>query len=340
MIFSVTQVFLFIGVFAASVIATRLVLIFLRHKAILDLPNERSSHSLPTPRGGGIGMLIPTLPCLWFLNHNELTALPGAQAVILGAFALALISWLDDLKNLGAASRFIGQIIAVTICLYFMPVPPNGYLGGFLPVIAEKVLLGVGWIWFINLFNFMDGIDGISGVEIMSISCGLIIITAVAHLNPALIDHGVVLMGAAAGFLIWNWHKAKVFMGDVGSIPMGFLLGWLLILLIGEGYLIPALIIALYYLGDATVTLLKRAARGEKVWQAHREHFYQKATQSGLAHNEVVTMITRLNVALILCAYIAVRFNEWIGLTLASGLTIWCLVYFSRLYQRKQPPKS
>lgn len=322
---------IFVCVALISLSATGLVLKYLVKKAILDHPNERSSHSTPTPRGGGIGLLVAVLPAL-FLSHTfSPTPIAGYQPVLLAALALALLSWLDDLKNLGPLIRFATQILAVALCLYFIPAGEHGFLGGFLPIWAEKIILGLGWVWFINLFNFMDGIDGLSGIEITSIAGGIILIAALAHLNTQYINSGLILAAAALGFLKWNWHKAKVFMGDVGSVPMGFLIGWLLISLAGEGFLIVGIIIALYYLMDATLTLMKRALRKEKVWQAHREHYYQKATQAGMAHDRVVIRIALVNLCLLGCVWIAFHFHPLAALALGIITVGLALRFFATL---------
>ncbi|MDV7339800.1 glycosyltransferase family 4 protein [Terasakiella sp. A23] len=322
---------LFVCTVLISMSATGLVLKYLIKKAILDHPNERSSHSIPTPRGGGIGILIAVLPALLLIQLFANDPIGGYQPVLLSTFSLALLSWLDDLKDLGAAVRFATQIVAVSLCLYFIPASEQGFLGGFLPIWLEKVILGIGWVWFINLFNFMDGIDGISGVEILSIAAGIVLIASLGDLKTEYNQSALILAGGAAGFLKWNWHKAKVFMGDVGSVPLGFLLAWLLINLAGEGFLIASIIVALYYLMDATLTLIKRGLRKEKIWQAHREHYYQKATQAGMSHDQVVIRIAMVNLCLLGCVWLGFSYNIWAGLVLAVLSVAFCLRYFASL---------
>lgn len=328
---------LFICVLLLSYSATSMTLKYLRKKAILDHPNERSSHSTPTPRGGGIGLLAAIIPALILINIFSDATLAAFWVVLASTLALALLSWLDDLHTLGAGIRFLLQFLAVGISLYVMPNPEGGYLGGVLPIWIEKCLLGIGWVWFINLFNFMDGIDGISGVEIATIALGISLIAYLNSLDFKYVQSGLVFCAAAIGFLRWNWHKAQIFMGDVGSVPIGFMLGWLLILLAGEGFIIAALILPLYYLADATITLLKRAKRGEKIWQAHREHYYQKATQSGLSHDQVALRILFLNILLIFCTYFAL-----IGYAIPALIGAICLVsgllfHFKQCFEKSRP---
>jgi len=325
---------LFISVALISFSATGMVLKFLRKKAILDHPNERSSHSIPTPRGGGIGLLIAVIPTLFVIQGLSDQPLAGYLPILISAICLGFLSWLDDLYTLGSGIRFLSQVLAVTVCLYFLPSPVEGYLGGFLPIWFEKIILGLGWVWFINLFNFMDGIDGISGVEIITIAIGATLLSLLVPLSVEYTQTGLIFSAAALGFLKWNWHKAKVFMGDVGSVPMGFLLGWLLILLASEGLFIAALILALYYLADATITLGKRTLRKEKVWLAHREHFYQMAAKAGMAHDKIVLRIVALNIALIGSACLSLFTFPLLALLIASLCVAFCLYSFKHTYNK------
>jgi len=321
---------IFVAVLAASLGATGVVLSYLRHKAILDHPNERSSHAVPTPRGGGIGILIAALPALFVVHMLAENPVPLTVVALSGAFVLAMLSWLDDLKDLGAGIRFAVQFLCVALCVFFLPDTPSGYIGGFLPLWAEKIVLVLGWVWFINLYNFMDGIDGISGIETISVGAGVALFAFLLNLGDGLILSGLVLAAGALGFLKWNWHPAKVFMGDVGSVPLGFLLGWLLIVLAGEGFFLIALCVALYYLVDATFTLVRRALRREKVWQAHREHFYQQAVQKGLCHDQVALRVLLVNIVLMGSAWLAYDVSLALGLGLAGGSVFLLLVHFAR----------
>lgn len=292
----------FLGAFIATAILTGLVLPYLRRRQIMDCPNERSSHTVPTPRGGGWGVLggivISWTAILWLgapdaVGSSILWLVPGVAL-------LAGISWLDDLRGMPAGVRFLSQFAAAAAGL--MALPDGAMLfQGLLPLPLDRVLTAIAWVWFMNLYNFMDGIDGITGVETASIGIGIALILLAAGTLVPQVGLAMALAGAGAGFLVWNWHPARVFMGDVGSVPIGFLAGWLLIGLAAAGYWIAALLIPSYYLVDATLTLLRRAARGEKVWQAHRQHFYQQAAQRW-RHNRVVLVILSVNISLICLA--------------------------------------
>ena len=160
---------------------------------------------------------------------------------------------------------------------------------GWLPPALDMAAAALLWVWFVNLYNFMDGIDGLAGSETAAIGIGLALFAVVGTGgDPALAAPAAAIAAAAIGFLVWNWAPARIFLGDVGSVPLGYLLGFLLLATAARGYWKFALILPLYFLADATITLLRRLARGERVWLPHREHFYQQAVQRGLGHAAVV----------------------------------------------------
>lgn len=297
----------FVGLAALSWIATRIVLGHLQRRAILDRPNERSSHSRPTPRGGGLAVTVVLL-----LAGGALALLiPNARLelciLLSGAALLALLSWFDDLMDLSAALRLSIHILVVAVALTLLP-SEAAIFQGLLPPLLDRIAAGLLWVWFINLYNFMDGIDGITGVETISIGLGLFALSQfVAAFPPVPGWFGLSVAATATGFLLWNWHPARIFLGDVGSVPLGFLLGGLLLETAAAGYWAAALILPLYYLADASLTLLRRAARGEKVWRAHREHFYQRPVLRGLAHDRIVLPIAGANLLLAGLALVAVN---------------------------------
>ncbi|MDR3517597.1 MAG: glycosyltransferase family 4 protein [Azospirillaceae bacterium] len=312
----------------ASIALTRLVLEILQRRAILDHPNERSSHTRPTPRGGGWG-LVPVVLVAWLtLTAIGMPAPHGVIIIAAVAIALMSLSWLDDLRGLSPALRLAAQGVAVIVGLALLP-PTALVLQGLLPLWADRVVTLLAWLWFVNLTNFMDGIDGISGSEIAAIGLGLAVAGNTAAGATLLSPFALTLTGAALGFLVWNWHPARLFLGDVGSVPLGFLTGWLLIQAAVAGLWLPALILPAYYLADATITLARRAWRGERIWQAHREHFYQKAVGAGRRHDQVVLLISAANLLLILCATTAVSLGA-IMLVPAAVVVLILLVVLAR----------
>ena len=320
---------IFIGVFVASLVGTRLVLRVLRDRAILDHPNERSSHSMPTPKGAGIA-IIPCIFVFWWVAAWGTDSLAATMTMTAAATVLAGVSWMDDLSGLNPGWRLGAQVLAVVFVLsspYSELFFPGPVLGGLVPAGIDIVLAGLLWVWFINLFNFMDGIDGIAGVEAACIGIGVALVSVAAGLSNVFGVFGVVIGAASLGFLIWNWHPAKIFLGDIGSVPLGFMLGGLLLWLAASGQWAAALILPLYYLADATITLLKRLIRGEKVWQAHRQHFYQQALTHGLEHDHVVRHVLFVDLVLIALAVAAARGWVLSAVISAPVLVLWLLFY-------------
>lgn len=297
---------------------------FLRKSRVLDHPNERSSHRIPTPRGAGLAM-IPLIAGFWIVI--DLGWAQAADHVLvwpaMAALFLCALSWFDDLKGLPPLIRFCAHIGVVAVLLYVQP-SEILYAQGLLPVWADRLVAGFIWVWFINLFNFMDGIDGISGVETLAIGSGVAAMAFGFAMAEPLALPALILAGAALGFLVLNWHPAKIFLGDSGSVPLGLLLGWLLLELAAAGYWAAALILPLYYLADATITILRRLARGEKIWQAHRQHFYQRAVAGGASHARVSVMIASANVGLVVLALLSATsaFGSLVGAALITALLL------------------
>ena len=289
-------------------LTTRALIPILAGRQILDRPNERSSHRVPTPRGGGIAV-IGSLLLAWIALTRTGSVPPGVFGIVLGAVLLAAVSWLDDLRGLSPVARLLAQAAAVAIGVFVLPGPQNAF---------HLAAIGLVWIWWINLFNFMDGIDGLAGSEAAAIGAGLLLFAGVgAGADPALRTLAATLTGAAIGFLVWNWSPAKIFLGDVGSVPLGYILGFLLLDLAVRGYWKIALILPLYFLADATITLARRLLRGERVWQAHREHFYQQAVRRGLGHAAVAKRVIAADLVLIACGWAAE--NGWTAPALAAS---------------------
>lgn len=283
-------------------------------------PNARSSHKAPTPQGGGIAILIVVYllaGCvLWRLGENE-TLLRLSWLAAATAF-IAIIGAFDDIKPLPVAPRLIAQIAAVAIAVLMarshdaLRIFPD-----FLPQWCENVILIFGGVWFVNLVNFMDGLDWLSVAEIVPVTAALLLLQLVGYVPFETAVIAAALLGGTIGFAFFNKPVARLFMGDVGSLPIGLMLGWMLLQLAESGALTAALLLPLYYLMDATITLFLRWRRGERLSEAHRSHFYQRATGNGYSVFEIVTTIFLLNAFLALLAastYLWPRYVEtaWI----------------------------
>jgi UDP-N-acetylmuramyl pentapeptide phosphotransferase/UDP-N-acetylglucosamine-1-phosphate transferase len=301
---------------------------------VLAHPNARSSHHAPTPQGGGIAVIIAAVSVSWgavalvpaVIGDQRVQLLAVTAAMIL----LAVVGVIDDMQSLRAAPRLAMQCIAVGAII--VALPPEPQILPQLPWWVERGCLFFGGLWFVNLVNFMDGIDWMTVAEFVP-AIGAIALLGLAGkvgFLPALL--AAALLGAILGFAPFNKPVAQLFLGDVGSLPMGLLLGWLLLHLAGKGHLAAALILPLYYLADATITLVWRAASGQPFWQAHRRHFYQRAIEHGLTVPDVIVRVFFVNLALAALAVstVAAPNLAWLALVAAPVIVAWLLVTFVR----------
>lgn len=260
-----------VAALASAAILCLLLVTGLAWRLATDVPNHRSMHSRPTPRVGGWGIVPVSAGLLLWLA-------PGLWLTILAAVALAALSQLDDRRGLPARVRFAVHFAAVALLLARYPVDLPWWM-----------IVGIGFlmIWLINLYNFMDGADGLAGgMALFGFGAYALAAGMGPHPSDEPMIAGAVVAGAAAGFLLLNFHPARLFLGDAGSIPLGFLAGAI-------GYWgwrasawpvwFPALVFA-PFIADASVTLVKRLLRGEKFWLPHREHYYQRMVRGGMGH--------------------------------------------------------
>ena len=318
-----------IAVSAGLILALRPLLV----RYALARPNARSSHAAPTPQGGGIAVVTAALASLWL--GAALAGLAGETqlaGLTLAAAILALIGVVDDIRGLGPAPRLLVQAVAVGVVIATLP--SDVRIVPLLPRALEWVLLLVGGVWFVNLVNFMDGIDWMTVAETVPIAAGAALLGLIGAVPLSTVLVALALLGATIGFAPFNRPVARLFLGDVGSLPIGLMLGWILMVLASRGHLAAALLLPLYYLADATITLARRLARREAVWQAHRTHFYQRATDGGFAVTEIVVRVFVLNIALATLALVsAIEPDLRVDLaTLALGgaLVAWLLGTFAR----------
>lgn len=283
----------------------------------LARPNARSSHRAPTPQGGGIAVIAATIVMTLIVCAGvpELrsAALP---AVFAATILVAFVGVVDDVRPLPVAPRLLLQALAVAVVLTALPAELR--IAEFLPWWLERLLLLIAGLWFVNLVNFMDGLDWMTVAEAVPVTAALVLIGMHGALHPAAMLVALALCGAMLGFGYFNRPVAQLFLGDVGSLPIGLLLGWLLVLLAGSGHEAAALLLPLYYLADATITLARRLAAGERIWEPHRRHFYQQATARGFTVLEVVSRVFVVNVLLAQMAIATV----WARSTLLSAIAL------------------
>jgi UDP-N-acetylmuramyl pentapeptide phosphotransferase/UDP-N-acetylglucosamine-1-phosphate transferase len=248
------------------------------------------------------------------------------------SFVLAIVSGADDLWDLPMMPRLVLQIVVASLGTYVLG-GQSTVFQGYLPASIDAAATVFVWVGFINLFNFTDGIDGNAGTKAAVLGTGIFLLAVQGVMPTVLGQLGITVTAVACGFLVWNWHPARIFMGDVGSVPLGFLLGWLLLRAAGEGQWAPAIILPLIYLSDTCVTYLLKILRRERFWHPHRDHFYQRAVQrEGVTHSHVVKVILVGDVLLIAMATAAAQGLIWpallgAGLTAASVITYLSLVH-------------
>ena len=314
---------------AAMIIALRPIL----GRYALAQPNARSSHLTPTPQGGGIAVVAAT-----FLAVLAGAAMPGASPIaalwplVAAGLLLALTGACDDVFHLGVAPRFVAQFIAVGLVVAALPAEAR--IVPLLPWWVERVALFLTGVYAVNVVNFMDGLDWMTVAEVVPVTGALWILSLDGALPPADAAVAVALLGAIIGFAPFNRPVAKLFLGDVGSLPIGLMLFWLLLQLAANGHLAAAIELPLYYLADATVTLALRLVRRENVLRAHRTHFYQRATDRGCSVAEVVTSVFLTNVALAFLAVMTIERQSveahLLALSLAALAVLVALVRFAR----------
>jgi len=274
----------------------------------LARPNARSSHREPTPQGGGIAVIVATLVAAWLgvsLADTTGGGAPGdVLALTIAALALAATGAVDDIRPLPVRLRLALQCAAVGLVLAF--IPAEARVIPELPWWVERAGLLLGGVWFVNLTNFMDGIDWMTVAEAVPVTGAIIVLGFLGVVPVPPLTVAVALFGAIIGFALFNKPVARLFLGDVGSLPIGLLLAWLLFHVAASGHLAAAILLPLYYLADTALTLLRRALAREPIWQPHRSHFYQRATDGGFSVHAIVLRVFLVNVALGALAMITV----------------------------------
>ena len=294
---------------------------YAKRRGMVDHPGERHSHSEPTPRGGGAGWVLAFFLFLgleFVATGGAGIAFDGLPAVLAGMAVLALLGWWDDHHDLSARLRFAVQL-AVSIGLV-VSVTDGGWAWGAVAVLFT--------VWMVNLYNFMDGSNGMAGFQ------GVFVFGVLAWLfaragDTAALNLALLLLACCAGFLPWNLGRARVFMGDVGSLALGFGVAAMLVYGVGSGaFELPvALMVSALFLADATLTLLFRVMHGERWYNAHRQHLYQRIIALGWTHGRVLILYQVINLALVMPGIVfGVNHPEWawriaaaLGLVLALG---------------------
>ena len=321
-------------VFILSWALTWLVQRYAVAKNIMDCPNLRSSHVVPTPRGGGVAFVIAFLVTVPFVAHLGLVTFAGSLALIGAGLFLAVLGFLDDHGHIAAYWRLLGHFSACMLAIFWLGgMPSITFFAWDLPSSWLADALAVIYlVWLLNLYNFMDGIDGIAGVEAVSVCLGVALIYWLNGI-PGLTVLPLLLAVSVIGFLCWNFPPARIFMGDAGSSFLGFILGVLSIQAshINKAYFWSWIILLGVFIVDATFTLVRRACRGVKIYQAHRSHAYQQAVSIFGGHLPVTLGVLVINILWLLpwATLVGLQYvNGLVGLLIAYAPLIMMAIQF------------
>jgi Fuc2NAc and GlcNAc transferase len=308
---------------------------------VLDVPNARSSHSVATPRGGGVAIVLAVTSGLVVLAVRVSLQIHLLIALVAGGLAVATVGFLDDRRPLPSSTRLAVHFAAAVWALT--------WLGGIPPLRVASEIVSFGWggyllgafgiVWALNLFNFMDGIDGIAASEALFIAASGSLLTSSAGVSAV----GLVLAAACAGFLLWNWPPAKIFMGDVGSGYLGYVIAVLAIAAAQENSttLWVWLILGGVFFVDATVTLVRRALRRDRLYEAHRSHAYQWLARRWVSHGRVTIIVMVVNLFWLLpCAYFAAQHPGWAAWLAIAALMPLILASIAVGSGRREPPSG
>ncbi len=302
--------------------------------SLLDIPNHRSSHSLPTPHGGGLALLLSFYLGGGYLVFTATIDIPHLLGLSVCGLGIVMVGLLDDLFHISAGKRFIVHFFCAFWAVNFFIASDASFLPGdnWVALLFVRLLLVVGIVWSLNFFNFMDGIDGLAGAETISVALGAGILLFCSGQTENYFPLLMLLAASALGFLVWNWPPAKIFMGDACSGFLGFCFGIFCLLTISStGLTLWTWFLFLgVFIVDSTVTLMVRVWRGEKFYQAHRSHAYQILARKMGSHLKVTLCYIGINwLFLFPLACLSVYRPEY-GLVLVifsySLLTIFCMV--------------
>jgi len=313
-----------------SFLLTYLIMRFALRRKFVSIPNERSLHVNPTPIGGGLAIVITWYIGITILFFSGIIE-RSLYFSLLSGVMLAVVSLIDDIKSLRPIIRLIVHFLTAILAFYFLeglrPLIIPGFNISYNFIIYPLAIIGM--VWFINLFNFMDGVDGFASVEVITIAAVLFV------MSWNIIT--ILLIVCVTGFLCWNWPKAKIFMGDVGSTQLGFILVVLGIYFhnIFEFSILNWIMLTSPFWFDATLTLFRRWRNKERISEAHRKHVYQRIVQAGFSHEKVNIFLISLNLIIITLIIIYREFKVLQVPIFALTLLLYYLI--TRAVDRKVP---
>jgi len=300
------------------------------HANLLDIPNSRSSHTDPMPGSGGLSIAITVTLALFEMWREGIRDSFVMWAIVCGGVVIALVGYRADRNAMSISLRLACHLAVATWCMYLLGNPLHFQVGERSVELghATYVLGVVALVWALNLFNFMDGIDGIAASEAVFVTAVGGGLALMGGISPAVASAAFIVAAASSGFLVWNWPPAKIFMGDVGSGYLGYVIAVLALASAREnGVMIFVwLILGGVFFVDATVTLVRRLVRGERVYEAHRTHAYQWLSRRWCSHLRVTIVVWAINICWLLpMAWLCVKFPQLAVLfvLIALGPLIW-----------------
>ena len=320
--------------------ALKKIIPFLKKNSILDHPSSRGNHEESMPKGAGI-ILMPAIIIsisLYFFIENSINT--KWLVFLLSIFFLFLISLIDDIKSLPATLRLIVHSLCVIISVYYMKGDIVSFLGNSditkelnlnesLLFYSLTLLIILSWLWLINLFNFMDGMDGLTSLQMIFLALTINFFSLMNYFDQNFQFLSLVIFSTFLSFFRHNKPSAKIFLGDSGSIPCGYIAGFVLIeSLLKQEPLFSILIILLYFILDSTITLFIRLIKNRNLFIAHSDHFYQRMIRKGYSHKYVLKKVLLLFIFLIFISLVSLKYHL-VSFLIALFITILSLIYFS-----------
>jgi len=324
-----------LAVIAASAGLSAVLILILKPllvRYVLAHPNARSSHTTATPQGAGLAVMASLIIVCATALLLKAVPPPSLLPVLVGAAILTVVGELDDAHALAVSWRLLAQTLVAAAIVFLLP-QDFRLLPDLLSLGVERALMVLGIVGFVNAINFLDGLDWMTVAQVVPMTLGVAILCWLGVVPQSVGLLALALLGATLGFAVFNKHPAHIFLGDAGSLPIGFMLAYMLIY-VAEAHIVSGLLLALYSLTDATVTLGRRLMTGERVFSAHKSHFYQRAVAQGLRVPQVTTRVFALGLVLMGLAIVAALARslavDFATFALGAAATGFVLFNFSR----------
>lgn len=315
--------------FLMSLLGTRITILALRQRQEMQLqwPLGKKQGVSRVPVGGGVAVVMAMSICLLVAD------IP--YPVILSLFMLAAASLLDDFLRIPVFVRLLIQFFAVLLPLQLIHYP---FFDAALPVLVEKAIIIIVWMWWMNLSEYMDGIDGITPTQMVGMSLGVCMLSIMDGTFPTpLARYALVVFAVALGFMWWNWYPSKIRLGEVGTIPIGFITGYLLLMSYQNSYSAAAMILPAYYVSDGLFTLVRRVRKGKEGFAKHSEYYYSRAIRKGRRPDTVSRYVFGLNMLLISLSVFSVLHPELVMLYIGLAYMSVCMVLGFFAYSPANP---